>query len=84
MGTMNKILALIGITALIFIYTCFYFVWKDKTDPDALIISFFGAISAEGFIMGLMKNVKVKMEKAYEGEQAKEKQKKETKRSAKK
>ena len=75
MGTMNKILALIGITALVFIYTRFYFVWNDKTVPDALIISFFGAISAEGFIMGLIKNIKIKAENEY---------KKETKRGSKK
>lgn len=81
MGTMNKILALIGITALAFICTCFYFTWHDKAVPDALIISFFGAISAEGFVMGLIKNVKVKMEREYKAEQAKAK---ETKRSAKK
>ena len=84
MGTMNKILALIGITTLIFISVCFVFVWHNKAVPDSLIISYFGAISAEGFVMGLIKNVKVKMEREYKAEQPKEKPKKETKRSAKK
>jgi len=60
MGTMNKILALIGITALIFISVCFVFAWKSKTVPDSLIMGFFGAIGAEGFIMGWIKNVKQK------------------------
>ncbi len=60
MGTMNKILALIGITTLIFITVCFVFSWNSKTVPDSLIIGFFGAIGAEGFIMGWIKNVKQK------------------------
>lgn len=68
MGTMNKILALIGVTALVFIYTCFYFTWYNKVVPDALIIGFFGAISAEGFAMCLIKNYKIKKENDFKKE----------------
>lgn len=60
MGTMNKILITIGITTLIFISVCFVFAWNNKTVPDALIIGYFGAIGAEGFVMGWIKNVKEK------------------------
>lgn len=60
MGTMNKILALLGITTVIFIAVCFVFVWYDKMVPDALIVSYFGALGAEGTVMGWIKNVKEK------------------------
>lgn len=60
MGTMNKILAILGVTTLVFIVVCFYFVWHDKMIPDSLIISYFGAIGTEGFVMGWIKNVKEK------------------------
>lgn len=60
MGVMNKILILIGITSIIFITVCLVFAWNNKTVPDSLIYSYFGAIGAEGFIMGWIKNVKRK------------------------
>ena len=61
MGTMNKILILLGITTVIFIALCFGFVWFEKTVPDSLIYSYFAAIGTEGFIMGWIKNAKCKM-----------------------
>ena len=60
MGTMNKILILLGITTVIFIALCFGFVWFEKTVPDSLIYSYFAAIGTEGFVMGWIKNVKEK------------------------
>ena len=60
MGTMNKILILLGITTVIFIAVCFVFVWNDKFVPDALIVSYFGAVGTEGAVMGWIKNVKEK------------------------
>jgi len=60
MGTMNKILLILGITTFIFISVCFGFIWYEKIVPDALIYSYFSAIGAEGFIMGWIKNVKTK------------------------
>jgi len=60
MGTMNKILIILGITTLIFITVCFGFVWHGKIVPDALIYSYFSAVGCEGFIMGWIKNVKTK------------------------
>ena len=60
MGTMNKILLALGITTVIFIAVCFVFVWHDKLIPDALIVSYFGLVSAEGTVMGWIKNVKEK------------------------
>lgn len=60
MGTMNKILLALGITTVLFIAVCFVFVWYDKIVPDALIVSYFGLVSAEGTVMGWIKNVKEK------------------------
>ena len=60
MGTMNKILVILGITTAVFIAVCFVFVWYDKLVPDALIVSYFGALGAEGAVMGWIKNVKEK------------------------
>ncbi len=60
MGTMNKILAVIGITTLIFITVCFVFLWNEKPISDSLIISYFGAIGTEGIVMGWIKNIKEK------------------------
>ena len=60
MGTMNKILVLLGITTLVFITVCLYFVWCGKYVPDSLIYSYFAAIGTEGFVMGWIKNVKEK------------------------
>jgi len=60
MGTMNKILVLLGITTLVFITVCLYFVWFGKYVPDSLIYSYFAAIGTEGFVMGWIKNVKEK------------------------
>jgi hypothetical protein len=39
---------------------CFAFVWFGRFVPDSLIYSYFSAIGAEGFIMGWIKNAKVK------------------------
>lgn len=58
--TMNKILLILGITTAVFVTVCLYFTWYDKMVPDSLICSYFGAIGAEGFIMGWIKNAKVK------------------------
>ena len=70
MGTMNRILILLGITTVIFMVVCFVFVWNDKVIPDSLILSYFGAISAEGAIMGWIKNAKCRMKNAeLEGEE---------------
>ena len=60
MGTMNKILIILGFATLLFIAVCFVFVWCDKIIPDALIISYFGAVGTEGAVMGWIKNVKEK------------------------
>ena len=60
MGVMNKILIVLGITTLIFMSVCFVFVWFGRFVPDSLIYSYFSAIGAEGFIMGWIKNAKVK------------------------
>ena len=60
MGTMNKILILLGITTVIFISVCFVFIWNDKIIPDSLIYSYFAAIGSEGIVMGWIKNVKEK------------------------
>ena len=60
MGVMNKILIVLGITTLIFMSVCFGFVWFGRFVPDSLIYSYFSAIGAEGFIMGWIKNAKVK------------------------
>ena len=60
MGTMNKILILLGIVSAIFISLCFVFVWHGKIIPDSLIISYFGAVGTEGAVMGWIKNVKEK------------------------
>lgn len=34
---------------------CFVFVWHEKAIPDALISGYFGALGAEGGIMGAIK-----------------------------
>ena len=60
MGTMNKILILLGVTTIIFLTVCFMFIWNDKIIPDSLIYSYFAAIGTEGFVMGWIKNVKEK------------------------
>ena len=60
MGTMNKILVILGLATLVFVALCFVFVWYEKTIPDALIISYFGAVGTEGAVMGWIKNVKEK------------------------
>jgi hypothetical protein len=60
MNTMNKILAILGITTAIFIIVCFAFVWHNKVIPDSLIYSYFAAIGGEGFVMGWIKNTKEK------------------------
>lgn len=60
MGTMNKILILLGITTLVFLAVCFMFIWHDKIIPDSLIYSYFAAIGTEGFVMGWIKNAKLK------------------------
>ena len=60
MGTMNKILILLGIVSVLFVALCFVFVWQDKLIPDSLIISYFGAVGTEGMVMGWIKNVKEK------------------------
>lgn len=63
MGTMNKILILLGVTTVIFITVCFGFVWYGRIVPDSLIYSYFAAIGTEGFIMGWIKNAKTKISK---------------------
>lgn len=60
MGTMNKILILLGISTVVFIGVCFGFVWFGRAVPDSLIYSYFAAIGAEGAVMGWIKNVKEK------------------------
>ncbi len=60
MGTMNKILVILGIVSVLFVALCFVFVWQDKLIPDSLIISYFGAVGTEGTVMGWIKNVKEK------------------------
>lgn len=62
MSTMNRILILLGITTVIFMAVCFYFIWHGRLLPDSLIYSYFSAIGAEGFIMGWIKTVKTKGE----------------------
>ena len=62
MGTMNKILILLGITTVIFLTVCFGFIWFEKTIPDSLIYSYFAAIGTEGFVMGWIKKSKLKEE----------------------
>lgn len=57
---MDKILITLGITTLIFLVVCFWFVWFGRTVPDSLIYSYFAAIGTEGFVMGWIKNVKEK------------------------
>ena len=64
---MNKILALIGVSTVMFICVCFMFVWYGRAVPDSLIYSYFGAIGAEGFIMGWIKNVKEKRGEKNDG-----------------
>jgi hypothetical protein len=59
---MDKILITLGITTLVFMTICFWFVWFGKTVPDSLIYSYFAAIGTEGFVMGWIKNVKEKNE----------------------
>lgn len=70
MGTMDKILILLGITTIAFMAVCFWFIWHDKIIPDSLIYSYFAAIGTEGFVMGWIKNVKckVQVEKTKEDE----------------
>ena len=63
MGTMNKILILLGITTVIFLTVCFSFIWFEKVIPDSLIYSYFAAIGTEGFVMGWIKNAKLKEDK---------------------
>ena len=60
MGTMNKILILLGVTTLTFVCACMLFSWHEKTVPDSLIYSYFGAIGTEGIVMGWIKNVREK------------------------
>ena len=60
MGTMDKILIILGITTFIFISVCFLFIWHDKIIPDALIYSYFSAVGGEGFIMGWIKTTDTK------------------------
>ena len=60
MGTMDKILIILGTTTIIFISICFLFVWCGRIIPDSLIYSYFSAIGCEGFIMGWIKNSKLK------------------------
>lgn len=60
MGVMNRILIIIGITTALFISICLIFSWNSRVVPDALIYGYFGAIGAEGFVMGWIKNIKVK------------------------
>lgn len=57
---MNKILAMLGITTVIFMTVCFGFIWFGKVIPDSLIYSYFSAIGTEGFIMGWIKTNKEK------------------------
>ena len=66
MRTMNRILILLGVTTVIFMAVCFYFIWHGRLIPDSLIYSYFSAIGAEGFIMGWIKTVKTKGEKKDE------------------
>ena len=67
MGVMNRILIIIGITTAIFISVCLFFAWNCRNVPDALIYGYFGAIGAEGFVMGWIKNIKVKGGKENDG-----------------
>lgn len=60
MGTMNKILIILGITTVIFLAVCFGFIWFEKVIPDSLIYSYFAAIGTEGFVMGWIKKAKIK------------------------
>ena len=60
MGTMNKILIILGTVTFLFVAVCFVCVWCDKIIPDSLIVSYFGALGAEGMVMGWIKNVKEK------------------------
>lgn len=60
MKTTNKILIILGITTIVFMAVCFYFIWFGRVLPDSLIYSYFSSIGAEGFIMGWIKTVKTK------------------------
>ena len=62
MSTMNRILILLGITTLVFMAVCFFFIWHGRIIPDSIIYSYFSAIGAEGFVMGWIKTVKTKEE----------------------
>lgn len=58
MKTLDKILLILGISTVIFIVTVLGFVWTNKSVPDSLIYSYFGALGGEGFVMGWIKNRK--------------------------
>ena len=68
MGVMNRILIIIGITTAIFISICLFFAWNSRVIPDSLIYGYFGAIGAEGFVMGWIKNIKQKGGKENDGD----------------
>ena len=59
----DKILIIIALTVIAFIVTCFYFSWYNKNIPEALIIGFFGLISAECGFLGWIKTASEKNEK---------------------
>ena len=57
MKTLDRILMILGVTTVIFIVTVFGFVWLNKSVPDSLIYSYFGALGGEGFVKILINNV---------------------------
>lgn len=59
-GTMDKILVLIGVTTAIFIVTMIFLFVKFQSVPDTLIGCYFGLVGSECGIMGWIKNVKEK------------------------
>lgn len=62
MSTTNKTLIVMGITTVIFMLACFFFIWHDKVIPDSLIYSFFAAVGTEGCVLGWIKTGNIKNE----------------------
>ncbi len=62
LGTMDKILILIGSFLLVFTGVMIWLFWKYQTIPDTLVTCVFGATAGECGIMGWIKTCKVKNE----------------------
>ncbi len=61
-STMTKMLIALFITAISYIVACFVFAWHDKVVSDALTHGFFGAITGECGMMGMIRTTRERHE----------------------